>query len=491
MQPPHDAAVRLPLAREVLCRVLPEPHAAADAPQVFWIVRHDVAAPQLEQLDAVLQRAEELVRLLHRGTVAAADIAALDQRVQRMHRGGAAQRHVGAAVHELQQLHRELHVTQATGAELELPVAVVRRDVLDDASTHRAYVRHEVLAGAGHPDHRREGVEIALRELLVARGIPGLEQCLELPGRGPSLVVRDMARQRAHERAGAAFGAEVGVDLPDRALAGVLAAQLHDGGGEAGRCADRRAVVGTLGRLVDEDDVDVAQVVELATAGLAHRHDREPAQLGSLVGRSGDLERGAERGHREVGQLRRGLLERGQGGQVARRDVQQLAEVRHAQLVCRRRLLHLPPAYVEGDRRGRQLARAEVDEVLGMTDEEVAEGLARAEHDQKSLTQLRVGCQQVEQLGSTEPLADRAERGERRVGARHAGDLVDEGVRHASEPRQVRDGTFAVAKSLAGKCQGELTRVSCHSMRLLAPRLAQCGWLGARRSGHTAPVAGV
>jgi hypothetical protein len=147
--------------------------------------------------------------------------------------------------------------------------------------------------------------------------------------------------------------------------------------------------------------------------------------------------------------------------------VQQLAEVGHAQLVRRRRLLHLPPAYVEGDRRGRQLTRAEVDEVLGMTDEKVAECLARAEHDQQSLAQLGVRGQQVEQLGSAESLADRAERGERRVGARHAGDLVDEGVRDGAQPRQVRDGAFTVAESLAGKCEGELTRVSCHSMRLL------------------------
>jgi hypothetical protein len=188
-------------------------------------------------------------------------------------------------VHELQQLHCELHVAQAAGTELELPIAMVRRDVLDDPATHGAYVRHEVLAGAGHPDHRREGVEIALRELLVARGVPGLEQCLELPGRGPSFVVREVTRQRADERTGAAFGAEVGVDLPDRALAGVLPAELHDGRGESGRGTDRCAVVSALDRLVDEDDVDVAEVVELAPAGLAHRHDREPAQLGTLVSR--------------------------------------------------------------------------------------------------------------------------------------------------------------------------------------------------------------
>ena len=80
VQAAHDAPVRLPLLGEHLGRLGAEAHAAADAAQIFVVLGHDVGAPQPEQLDPVLQRAEELVRLLHRRTVAAPDVSAVDQR---------------------------------------------------------------------------------------------------------------------------------------------------------------------------------------------------------------------------------------------------------------------------------------------------------------------------------------------------------------------------------------------------------------------------
>ncbi len=104
-----------------------EAHAPTDASQVLGVVGDGVSATQLEQLDAVLQRAEELVRLLHRRTVATPDVPALGQRSQRLERRGAAQLGIGPAVHELQQLHGELDVAQATGTELELTVALVAK----------------------------------------------------------------------------------------------------------------------------------------------------------------------------------------------------------------------------------------------------------------------------------------------------------------------------------------------------------------------------
>ena len=73
-----------------------------------------------------------------------------------------------------------------------------------------------------------------------------------------------MAVERAHERALAALGAQVGVHLE----AG-LAQDPHHPAREPGG--------GGVGGLRDEHDVDVADVVQLAAAALAHRDDREPA----------------------------------------------------------------------------------------------------------------------------------------------------------------------------------------------------------------------
>ena len=68
------------------------------------------------QLDAVLQQAQEDVRLRERRTVLATDVPALDQGIQRRQRVAAAQRLVGSAVHELQELDGELHVAQSTAS---------------------------------------------------------------------------------------------------------------------------------------------------------------------------------------------------------------------------------------------------------------------------------------------------------------------------------------------------------------------------------------
>jgi len=75
----------------------------------------------------------------------------------------------------------------------------------------------------------------------------------------------------------------------------------------------------------DEDDVDVADVVELARAGLAHRDDRERRRsdvgLGERDLATGDRHRRLERGTRQVGEAR------GHGGErVGRRDAQHVEQ---------------------------------------------------------------------------------------------------------------------------------------------------------------------
>ena len=72
-----------------------------------------------------------------------------------------------------------------------------------------------------------------------------------------------MAGDGAHQRAGLALRAQRGVDLPGR-----LVADPHEGGGDPGGAADsgRASASDRVDRLGHEDDVDVADVVELAPA---------------------------------------------------------------------------------------------------------------------------------------------------------------------------------------------------------------------------------
>src|SRR5690606_33037149 len=90
--------------------------------------------------------------------------------------------------------------------------------------------------------------------------------------------------------------------------------------------AQRLGLVGALARLGDEDDVDVADVVELARAALAHTDHGQPRVVGVHF-RTGDREGRFERGGGEVGQLGRDLLEAGPAGEVAGGQVGEPAAV--------------------------------------------------------------------------------------------------------------------------------------------------------------------
>ncbi len=247
---------------------------------------YGVDLASVDQLHPVLDRAQEPVGLVEGGGVSGVDVAGGAQLGQGFQGGGRAQGRVGSAVHQLQQLHRELDVADAARSSLQLP------------SGHAA-ARH---LGFGPGLHGPQRAEVVGRQRPAPQGFgggggegggqlgrpghrPGLEQRLELPGRGPSLPVRLEGGHRAHEGPIAAFGPKVGVD-PEAAA------------GDAHGLAHRRLVAGTGAALAvaGEDDVDVAGVVELASSQLAHPHHHD-------VGRAGQ---GAAGGQHVVGQGRQG-----------------------------------------------------------------------------------------------------------------------------------------------------------------------------------------
>ncbi len=180
-------------------------------------------------------------------------------------------------MHELQQLHAELDVAQPAGPQLELAVGLAGGHVLLDPAAHRLDVLDEVLAAGGLPDERAQRVLVGPAQLDVPGRHPGLEQRLELPRLGPPLVVGPVARDGAHQRAVLALGPQRRVDRPQRALGGGRRAGAHEAGRQRRPDANRALLVGSSRRLGDEDDVDVADVVQLAAAGLAHADDGEPA----------------------------------------------------------------------------------------------------------------------------------------------------------------------------------------------------------------------
>src|SRR5699024_6238891 len=167
----------------------------------------------------------------------------------------------------------ELDVPQPAGAQLEIALHLGAGDVGHHATAHRTGVLDESLARGGlpHPglDH---GLEAVPEFVVTGRGAR-LQQRLELPGLRPFGVVAPVGAQGAHQRPVLALGAQVGVDLPQGALAGPLGAGAGELAGQ-GR-ADGDHVLLDLGVDLavlphqvggggdDVHDVDVGDVVEL------------------------------------------------------------------------------------------------------------------------------------------------------------------------------------------------------------------------------------
>ena len=100
----------------------------------------------------------------------------------------------------------------------------------------------------------------------------------------------------------------------------------------------------------DEDHVDVAGVVELAPAALAHGDHRQPARgsAGRQL-RAGDGERRLQDGGGQVGEFGGGLVEGDLAGEIAGRQVQEPLPVGHPQ---RGRRVGVPPGLAVTGRAG-------------------------------------------------------------------------------------------------------------------------------------------
>ena len=104
------------------------------------------------QLQTVLDRAEEPVRVVEPNRVFARDVVGVGERGERFERVRRAHRLVVAAVHELEELHGELDVADAAAPALELAVGepLAARDLFRPF-LHRAHLAHRLGIEALRP----------------------------------------------------------------------------------------------------------------------------------------------------------------------------------------------------------------------------------------------------------------------------------------------------------------------------------------------------
>ena len=259
----------------------------------------------------MLEQAKELIGGGHIRRVVPPDVAACPEGGQRVDRRRHVQRLVGATVHQLQQLHRELDVAQPAAAEFDLAASDVGGHQLLHPPPHRLNFAHEILTLASGPHHRHHRGDVLLTQFRVTGGRAGFQQRLKLPGLGPLLVVGNMRVDGPHQLAVAAFRAQRGVHLEKG-----VRCQPHHLAGHPGRYR--------IGRLGNEDHVDVADVVQFARTAFAHRDDRQPRRCGVAADPGlGDRQRSRQCGVCYVGQVSTDSSE-GQHGLVLdrRRQIQ-------------------------------------------------------------------------------------------------------------------------------------------------------------------------
>ncbi len=226
----------------------------------------------VHQLEAVFDGAQEGVGLHQLLGVGRVHVAGRGHLLQGQQRVGRADVGVGVTVDQLEQLDGELDVADATRAPLDLAlVEAASDDQLLGPVLHGSQRAQVVGAERVAPQPTLGRLVEAQPQRPVARHRLGLEQGLELPGFGPPVPVGLVGVEGAHQTPVATLRAQVGVD-PE-----AVSGQVHDLAGRGLQLGGRT--------VAHEDEVDVARVVELPAAELAHPDHRQPVGAAQLAGR--------------------------------------------------------------------------------------------------------------------------------------------------------------------------------------------------------------
>ena len=216
----------------------------------------------------------------------------------------------------------------------------------------------------GHAAHERRG------QVLVPRRRARLDHRLAFPRRRLGPVVREGGVERAGEHAGPPTGAEREVDAERDALGGRV--------GQVGDHVRGRGLGAVTAHLLamEQQEVDVARVVQLPAPELAEGHHRVPLRADHREARVGD-----------IADLRHHLLE-GRAAEVAGRDPEHrpAAEPPEAGAGAVRR-----DVTVELGPQGLTIARGDVRQrldLLGMTDQQVARGRREPEQPRRDREDL-------------------------------------------------------------------------------------------------------
>ena len=149
-------------------------------------------------------------------------------------------------VHQLQELNRELDVAKAAWAQLDLRVDLGLINVFSYSLTHSLSRFDKAVAPGRGPNLRSEGRDVCLPKHHVSRYRPCLEQGLELPALGPSLIVGNVRIESSNQCAALSLWSQIRIDLPKHWLFGVAIDCAHHSSSQSGGNVERLGVVFVL-----------------------------------------------------------------------------------------------------------------------------------------------------------------------------------------------------------------------------------------------------
>ena len=277
--------------------------------------------------------------------------AVRDQGAERVAGRGRAHLRHPAAQDQLLGLDEELDLADAAAADLDVVARHPDRAVAAvgvDLALDRVDVADRGVVEVAAPQERLEGREEAVAGRAVARDHARLDQRRPLPVLAVPLVVLLGVLDRQRQRMAGRMRAQPEIGAEDVAVRGAVLEQVDQRAGQAHRAGHRRlaaAVAEALG-VEQDDEVDVARIVELAAAELAHAEHDQARFGGRPVGSAavdlaarrrvaqGQLERPLDREIGEPAERRGHALERPEAGEVGQRHQERdpplaLAQARH------------------------------------------------------------------------------------------------------------------------------------------------------------------
>ena len=340
----------------------------------------------------MLDLAEEIVVLAQQHALLVGQAAALFQPGHGLQRVAGPQLGQVGAVEQLQELDHELDVANAAVADLHVADLVVAVDLLLDPPLQGLDAADVGPAQVTAVDPGRKLREELVAQVQVAGNGPGLDVSLPLPGAAADVVIREHRRQAHHHRPSLPIGPQPQIDAVDHAQLGVLGQKPDELAGQVLEelvVAHGPRTVGLALAVVEKDQVDIAGIVQLAAAELAHAEDDEAGRLAvradGVAPLRADLSPGRaegpfENGVGQVGNLRRDRLQALVADDIAIGDPQRLAAFETPQRT-EHRLLVL---------QGRDFRHQVLDEHLP--------GHRRPFGQPQQVEALRVGDQQVREV---------------------------------------------------------------------------------------------